>query len=99
MVKMKNLTLLEEEILKFLRRSFSISNDKVKEELQRFLLSIKKFERNRFQTRVFVYLDIISWAESKVYHKPVHEVIQQKYLQDIENRNKDRDDSRAISGA
>jgi hypothetical protein len=99
MMKMKNLTLLEEEILKFLRRSFSISNDKVKEELQRFLLSIKKFERNRFQTRVFVYLDIISWAESKVYHKPVDEIIQQKYLLDIENRSKNKDSSRAVSGA
>jgi hypothetical protein len=83
MAKMKNLTLLEEEILKFLRRSFSISPDKMKDELQRFLQRIKKFERSRLQTRVFVYLDIISWAEGKVYNKPVAEIIQQKYLQDL----------------
>lgn len=83
MAKMKNLTLLEEEILKFLRRSFSISPDKMKDELQRFLQNIKKFERSRLQTRVFVYLDIISWAEGKVYNKPIAEIIQQKYLLDL----------------
>ena len=86
MAKMKNLTLLEEEILKFLRRSFSVSPDKTKIELQRFLQNIKKFERNRLQTRVFVYLDIISWAESKVYNKPIAEVIHEKYLADIKSK-------------
>lgn len=86
MAKMKNLTLLEEEILKFLRRSFSLSPDKIKKELQVFLQRIKKFERNRFQTRVFVYLDIVSWVESKVHHQPLAEVIHKKYLADLDRR-------------
>lgn len=86
MAKMKNLTLLEEEILKFLRRAFSNSPDKTKKELQVFLQRIKKFERNRFQTRVFVYLDIVSWVESKVYGRPMAEIIHAKYLTDLENR-------------
>ena len=79
MAKMKNLTLLEEEILKFLRRSFHISPDKMKKELEKFLQRIKKFEKNRLQTRVFVYLDIISWVESKVYNKELSTIIQEKY--------------------
>lgn len=83
MAKMKNLTLLEEEILKFLRRSFSLSPDKIKTELQVFLQRIKKFERARFQTRVFVYLDIVSWVESKVYQRPLAEIIHKKYLADV----------------
>jgi len=82
MEKMQNLTLLEEEILRFLRRSFYISPHKMKDELEKFLHRIKQFEKNRFQTRVFVYLDIISWVESKVYNKPVSEIIQQKYKKD-----------------
>jgi hypothetical protein len=79
MEKMKNLTLLEEEILKFLRRAFSLSPDKMKSELEKFLSQIKRFENNRFQARVFVYLDIVSWVESKVYKKDLSQIIQEKY--------------------
>lgn len=82
MAKMKNLTLLEEEILSFLRRSFYSSPDKTKKELEEFLQRIKRFEKAQYQTRVFVYLDIISWVESKVYNKPVSEIVRQKYLAD-----------------
>lgn len=82
MAKMENLTSFEEEILKFLRRSFYIPRDKMKTELQHFLERVKHFERNRFQTRVFVYLDWISWVESKVYNKPMNRIIQEKYLAD-----------------
>ena len=79
MEKMKNLTALEEEILKFLRRSFSLSTLKMKAELEKFLSDIKKFENNPLQARVFVYLDIVSWVESKVYGRPMSQVIQEKY--------------------
>lgn len=79
MAKMQNLTELEEEILRFLRRSFHISPDKMKEELEKFLQRIKKFEQNRLQTRVFVYIDIVSWVESKVYRKTLSTIIAEKY--------------------
>lgn len=83
MAKMDNLTAVEEEILKFLRRSFYMPRDKIKSELNNFLQRIKQFERNRFQTRVFVYLDIISWVESKVYNKTVNKIIEEKYKNDF----------------
>lgn len=83
MAKMDNLTAVEEEILKFLRRSFYMPRDKIKPELNNFLKRIKQFERNRFQTRVFVYLDIISWVESKVYNKTVSKIIEEKYKNDF----------------
>jgi hypothetical protein len=54
----------------------------MKTELEKFLERVKHFERNRFQTRVFVYLDWISWVESKVYNKPMHKIIHEKYLAD-----------------
>jgi hypothetical protein len=81
MSKKKNMTVIEEEILKFLRRSFHIPRHKVKQELEGFLQRIKQFEKNRFQTRVFVYLDIISWIESKVYNKPLGMIIGEKYAE------------------
>ncbi|MGZ3839308.1 MAG: hypothetical protein ACXVMS_15620 [Flavisolibacter sp.] len=79
MAKMENLTAIEEEILKFLRRSFHIPPHAVKAELVSFLQKIKKFENKRFQTRVFVYLDIVSWVEHKVYNRPLGEIMKEKY--------------------
>ncbi|HTQ63682.1 MAG TPA: hypothetical protein VMI12_02740 [Puia sp.] len=80
MAKMKNLTVVEEEMFRFLRKSFRISPRKLKPELEAFLYKIKHLEKNRFETRSFVYLDIISWLESKVYEKPMSEIIHNKYL-------------------
>lgn len=80
MARMENLTVVEEEMFKFLRNSFKVSKQKLKPEFENFLQKIKKFERSRFETRSFAYLDIISWLESKVYDKPMSEIIHEKYL-------------------
>ncbi|HYF29642.1 MAG TPA: hypothetical protein VD993_00835 [Chitinophagaceae bacterium] len=79
MAKMENLTVVEEEMFKFLRSSFHVSRNKLKTELEDFLYKIKHLEKNRFETRAFAYLDIISWVESKVYRKTMSEVIAEKY--------------------
>ena len=79
MAKMENLTIVEEAMFKFLRNSFQLSPLKLQPELEKFLSTIKVLEKNRFQTRSFAYLDIISWVESKVYHKPLSEIIGAKY--------------------
>jgi tetratricopeptide (TPR) repeat protein len=81
MAKMQNLTVVEEEIFRFLRSSFNVSPRKLKPEFAKLLEKIKKFEKNRFETRAFAYLDIISWVESKVHDKPMSEIIHNKYLQ------------------
>ncbi len=81
MAKMNNLTVIEEEMFKFLRASFKISRHKMRQELKEFLHKIKHLEKNRFETRAFAYLDVISWVESKVYDKTMSEVIYAKYLE------------------
>ncbi|MGZ5247708.1 MAG: hypothetical protein ACXWV5_11705, partial [Flavitalea sp.] len=81
MAKMNNLTVIEEEMFKFLRASFKISRHKMRQELKAFLNKIKHLEKNRFETRAFAYLDVISWVESKVYDKTMSEVIHAKYLE------------------
>ncbi|MBN9382597.1 MAG: hypothetical protein J0H74_17675 [Chitinophagaceae bacterium] len=80
MAKMENLSHVEEEIFKFLRKSFNLSPDRIKPELAGLLEKLKKYEGNRFETRAFVYLDIISWLESKILNVPVQDVIRKKYL-------------------
>lgn len=79
MSKMENLTVVEEEIFRFLRASFHLSRNKLKGELEQFLQKIKHLEKNRFETRAFAYLDIISWVESKVHRKSMSQVISEKY--------------------
>ena len=80
MAKMQNLSLVEEEIFKFLRKSFYLSAGKIKPEFEKLLNTIKQFETSKFETRAFAYLDVVSWLESKVYNKPVYEIIREKYL-------------------
>lgn len=80
MSKMENLTVVEEEMFKFLRKSFHVHRQKLKPAFEVFLKRIKQLEKNRFQTRSFAYLDIISWVESKVKDKTMSTVIHEKLL-------------------
>ena len=81
MAKMKNLTVVEEAMFKFLRQTLPLSPRQLKPEIEKLLHTIKHLEKNRFETRAFAYLDIISWVESKVFDKTMGGIIQEKYLQ------------------
>jgi hypothetical protein len=80
MAKMEKLTVMEDEMLKFVRSSFQVSRHKLKQEFENFLQRIKQYEKSRFEARSFAYLDIISWVESKVYQKPMSTIIREKYF-------------------
>ncbi len=79
MAKMQNLSVVEEEIFKFIRKSFHLSVKTIKPELEKLLIKLKTLESNRFETRAFMYLDIISWLESKLENIPVQEVLKRKF--------------------
>ena len=81
MAKMENLTVIEEEMFKFLKRTFYVSPKKLQPELESFLQKVKQFETSRFETRSFAYLDIVSWLEGKVYSKPMSKILEEKYLE------------------
>ena len=80
MSKKANLTLVEEEMFKFLRKSFHVTRIKMQHELETFLNKIKILESNRYEARTFAYLDIISWLESKVFKKSMSQILSEKYL-------------------
>lgn len=79
MSKMETLTVVEEEMFRFLRNRFNPGTKGLQKEFTDLLERIKGLEKNRFETRAFAYLDIISWLESKVYHKPMAKVVNEKY--------------------
>ena len=80
MAKMKNLTVVEEAMFKFLRQRIPLSPRELKPEFEKLLHTIKHLEKSRFETRAFAYLDVISWVESKVYDKPMSKIIHEKYM-------------------
>lgn len=79
MGKMKNLSAVEEEMFRFLRQSFKLSPDQFKPAFEKLLQRILQYEGNRFETRAFVYLDVISWLESKIENIRVQDIIHEKF--------------------
>jgi hypothetical protein len=86
MAKMENLSAVEEEIFKFLRASLNQPRRELKQSLENLLNNLKQFENNPFEARAFSYLDIISWLESKVYNKPVSDIIKDKAALFLQNK-------------
>ena len=79
MAKLQNLSVVEEEIFKFIRTSFHISVKDIKPELEKLLLKLNTHQNDRFETRAFIYLDIISWLESKIENIPVQDILKRKF--------------------
>jgi hypothetical protein len=75
MSKLKNLTTVENEIFSFIRSSFSFSKKEIKSGFELLFEKLKKLEGNPTESRSFMYLDILSWLESKIKGVPVQAVI------------------------
>ncbi len=80
MARMENLSKVEEEMFDFLRRSFHVGAHALKPEFEKLLGKLKKYEGNPLESRAFVYLDVISWLESKISGVNVQDVIREKFL-------------------
>jgi tetratricopeptide (TPR) repeat protein len=80
MAKMKNLNIVEEEIFRFLRKSFSLDSTQIPGEFKPLKEKLEALKGNPLATRSFMYLDIIGWLESKTENVPVQQIIRNKYL-------------------
>jgi len=80
MAKMENLSKVEEEMFSFLRNSFRVGAHALKPEFEKLLAKLKKYEGNHLESRAFMYLDVISWLESKISGVNVQDVIREKFL-------------------
>lgn len=86
MAKMKNLNIVEEEIFRFLRKSFSLNSVDVLKEFKPLKEKFEAISGNPLATRSFMYLDITGWLESKIENVPVQQIIRNKYLISKKNR-------------
>lgn len=80
MSKMENLSIVEKEIFSFIKNSFSIKANKILLEFQKLRDKLSALETTSVETRSFMYLDIISWLDSKIKKVPVETIIKEKYL-------------------
>ena len=79
MAKMQNLSIVEEEIFRFLRKLFQLDKKQVKSSFVVLKDKLEKYKDNPLESRSFMYLDIISWLESKIKNVPVQEVMKEKH--------------------
>jgi hypothetical protein len=77
MAKMKNLGAVEEVLFNFLRSTIQTGKQASFENL---LATLQPLEKNKLESRAFMYLDIISWLESKIQNKDVQTIIKEKFI-------------------
>ncbi len=79
MAKMEHLSVVEEEMFKFIRKSFALtSSTQIKTALGQLLDRLRRYENSPYEGRSFMYLDVIGWLESKVSGRPIPEIIRNK---------------------
>ena len=80
LIKMNDLHEVQKEMIKFIRGLQDIYPHDLKNAFKDLLERLKVYEDHPFERRSFLYLDIISWLESKIENKTVSEIIKNKYL-------------------
>ena len=79
LIKMEDLYDVQREFIKFLRGLGDIYPHEVRNEFIKLHKKLKEFENDPYQSRAFLYLDIISWLESKIQNRAISLVIQNKF--------------------
>jgi hypothetical protein len=83
LMKMDELNKVQSEILNFMKRLPDIYPHDLKEAFRAIRQKLKAYEDNPYERRAFLYLDIMSWLESKIENVPVDQIIRRKYLKSI----------------
>ena len=80
LIKMNDLHEVQREMIKFIRGLQDIYPSDLKQAFKNLHKKLQVYEEHPYERRAFLYLDIISWLESKIENKPVAKIIQDKYL-------------------
>lgn len=78
--KLNDLHEVQKTILKYLNGLENIYPGEIKNFLRNLYQELKKFEDDPYEKRAFLYLDIISWLESKIDRKPLQDIIKEKAI-------------------
>ena len=78
LLKMNDLHEVQKEIMRFMKNLNSIYPSDIKKEFIKMRLRFIELEKNTYEKRAFLYLDIISWLESKIENKKISTIIKEK---------------------
>lgn len=78
LLKMNDLHEVQKEIIRFLKNLNSIYPGDIKKEFIKMKERFVELEKNTYEKRAFLYLDIISWLESKIENRKIGDIIREK---------------------
>ncbi len=78
LIRMNDMHEVQKEMIKFLRKLPDASPLNIKEEFRKLHTTLKQYENHPYERRAFLYLDILSWLESKIENRPVADIIKEK---------------------
>ena len=78
LLKMNDLHEVQKLMIRFVRKLGSIYPHELKDEFRKLHAEMLPFENDPYERRAFLYLDVLSWLESKIENKPIAEIIKQK---------------------
>ena len=86
LIKMQDLHEVQKEMIKFLKNLGDIYPNELKYEFVKLHSKLITFEDHPYERRAFLYLDIISWLESKIENKSVELIIREKFILNSQNK-------------
>lgn len=84
LAKMRDMSGINRALLGFLGKLSSVGPDGVKDELQELYRQIKPMENHPYERRIFYYLDLVSWLESKISDRPIGEIVREKFQRSVQ---------------
>ena len=78
LLKMENLQEVQKIFLTSIKDLSDVFPGEIKKEFKKIHTKLKVFEDHPYEKRAFLYLDILSWLESKIQNKPISLVIKEK---------------------
>ena len=83
LAKMKELQSIQSEIFRFLQKTPAMFKKDMKGLFSDLRDKLLKLSTSPYERRAFLYLDIISWLESKIQDRPVELIIQEKFRKKV----------------
>jgi len=80
LLKMENLQEVQKEFISSIKALGDVYPHQIKKELKKVHSRLKVYENHPYEKRAFLYLDILSWLESKIENKPVAQIIKEKFV-------------------
>jgi len=86
LLKMDDLHEVQRSMIGFIRTLGNIYPHELKENFVKLHAELKQYEDDPYERRAFLYLDILSWLESKIENKPIAQIIKNKAAKSLRQR-------------